>query len=133
MNLGDQRAHVGAARAVTGTELGHALGDLCDQWISNITNGDECRDRHAALASGAEAGVNSGVCSEVEISIRKDDHVVLGTAESLDALTVRGTRLVYVLGNWRRTNERDALDVWVRQQRINSDLVTMNNVENAVR
>ena len=84
VHLGNQRAHVGAARTVTRTKLGHALGDLGNQRICNITNGDERRDGHAALTSGTTARVDGCIGGEVAV-----DRAI---AVLLDGLSIQAAR-----------------------------------------
>ena len=106
---GDERAHVAAARAVAGAQRRHALGDLLDELVGDGVDREHDRDRHAALARRAEAGVDGGVGGEVEVGIRQHQHVVLRAAERLHALAVTGRRLVDVAwrsGSSRRTRSR---------------------------
>jgi hypothetical protein len=58
--------------------------------------------------------------------------VVLRAAERLHALAVRACRLVDVLGDRRRADERDALTSGVLEQRVDGDLVAVHDVEHAV-
>ena len=97
--LGDQRAHVGVLGAVADFEGARALGDLGDQVVGDRADGHARRDRHAALAGGAEAGVDHGVGGQVEVGVGQDHGVVLGAAEGLHALAVGGAGRVDVLGD----------------------------------
>ena len=70
-----------------------------------LADRDGDRDRHAALAGRAVAGAHQGVDGLVHVGVGHDDHVVLGAAERLDALTGRGAARVDVLGDRRRADE----------------------------
>ena len=58
--------------------------------------------------------------------------MVLGAAEGLDALPVAGAGLVDVPRDRRRADERDGRDVRVLEDRIDRDLVAVDDVEDAV-
>ena len=59
--------------------------------------------------------------------------MVLRAAERLDSLTVRGAGLVDVARDRRRADERDRVDVRVLEDRVDRDLVAVDDVEDAVR
>ena len=64
------------------------------------------RDRHAALARGAEAGVHGGVGDQIQIGVGQHEHVVLRAAEGLHALAglrCRSRRRTSRSGSSRRT------------------------------
>ena len=128
----DERAHVAAAGAVAGDELAHPVLDLADQLVGDRLDRDEGRDRHAPLPRRAEAGVDGGVRGEVEVGVGQHEHVVLRAAEGLDALAVRRARLVDVLRDRGRADERHRLDVGVRQQRVDGLLVAVDDLHDAV-
>ena len=129
---GHQRAHVAAAAAVAGAQGGDPLGDLRDQLVGDRFDGDERRDGHAALAGGAEAGVDGGVGGQVEVGVGQHDHVVLGAAEGLHPLAVRGAGLVDVAGDRSGADERNRLDVGVLEEPVDGLLVAVHDVEHAV-
>ena len=129
---GDQRAHVAAAGAVTGDELADAVLDLLHEVVGDGVDGEQGRDRHAALAGGTEAGVDRSVRREVEVGVRQHEHVVLRAAEGLHPLAVRGAGLVDVLGDRGGADERDGLDLGVGQQRVDGLLVTVHDAQHAV-
>ena len=56
--------------------------------------------------------------------------MVLRTAQRLHALAVVGTRLVDVLGNRRRSDKTQCLDVGMLQQSIHRDLVALHGTLN---
>jgi hypothetical protein len=90
-----------AVEPVADPQRGHAGGDLFDQGIGDGLDGDEDADGHAAFPGGTEAGVDGGVGGQFEVGVGQDQHVVLGTAEGLDALAVPGRGLVDVLRDRR--------------------------------
>ena len=95
--VGDERAHVGLdavdARAVADAQRRDALADLRDQLVGDGLDGEHDRDRHAALAGRAVAGVDGLVGDEVEVGVRQHQHVVLRAAERLHPLAVLRTRV----------------------------------------
>ena len=101
----DKRPHVASAATITGAQLAHALGDLGNQGIGNRLNGNDHRDRHAALASRAKARVNCRVGNQFEVGIWQHEHVVLRATEGLNPLAVLGSGLIDILGDWGRPDE----------------------------
>ena len=91
-----------------------------------VAHGDDRGDRHAALAGAAERGRGDRVGGDVEVRVGQHDRVVLRAAERLRALAVRGRRLVDVLRDGRRPDERDGVDLGVGQQRVDRDLVALD-------
>ena len=106
---------------------------LLDQVVGDLAGGDRNRDRHAALAGRAEAGGRELVGGVAEVSAGDDDRVVLRPAERLHPLAVLGRPGVDVGGDRGRANERDRRDVGVVQQRVDRDLVAVDDVEDARR
>ena len=103
-----------------------------DQRVGDVADRDDHRDRHAALAGRAVAGRDGRVGGHVDVGVGQHDHVVLRPAERLAALAVRGRRLVDVLRDRRRADERDRRDVGMLEQRVDRDLVAVDDVEDAV-
>ena len=124
-----QRPHVTAATTITGAQLAHALSDLGNQGIGNRFNGNDNRDRHAALASRAKSGVDCRVGHQVYVGIWQHQHVVLRTAESLNPLAVLGSGLIDILGDWGRSDERNRLHIWVGKQPVDRLFVAVQNIE----
>lgn len=130
---GDERAHRGGfVGAVADGELLHALGDLLDERVGHLANGDEDGDRHAALARGAVRGGDGGVSGAVEFGVGHDDHVVLRAAECLNPLALARCSLVDVLGDGGGADEGDGRDVVVVEDAVDGFLVTVDDVEHAV-
>ena len=76
-----------------------SLGDACPtSVVGNVADRDDDADGHAALAGRAEARVDRGVGGDVEVGVGQDDHVVLRSAQRLDALVVRAGALVAPCG-----------------------------------
>jgi hypothetical protein len=90
------------------------------------------RDRHAALAGGAVGGAHERIDREVEIGIGHHDHVVLGAAQRLAALSGVGCGLVDVAGDRRRADEAHRGDVRLVQDRVHRLLVAVDHVEHAI-
>jgi hypothetical protein len=130
--LRHQRAHVAALGAVAGAQLAHPVLDLRDQLVGDGLDGHERGDRHAALTGRAEAGVDRGVGSEVEVGVGEHQHVVLGPAEGLHTLAVGGSGLVDVARDRGGPHERHRLDVGVDEQRVDGLLVAVDDVHDAV-
>ena len=128
----DERPHLRVGlEAVADLHLRDALLDLRDEGVGDVTDRDEHRDGHAALARRAVAGGDGCVGSHVEVGVGQHDHVVLRAAERLAPLVMCGRRLVDVLGDRRRADERDRSDVRMLQERIHSDLVAVHDVEDS--
>ena len=114
---GDERAEVGflvrVGRYFQRLDLRKKLlyqlvrGGLADRYGN--------RDRHAAFARRAEARAQKRIGGLIQVCIGHDNHVVLGAAESLNALSVRGAGGVDVVRDGRRADEANGLDIRVRQ------------------
>src|SRR5207344_56356 len=104
---GHEWPHVAAPGAVTGPQPDGPLLDLGHQLVSNVADCQHGGDRHTALACRAVAGVHGLVGCKIEIGVRQHQLVVLGTAESLHTLTVSGSGLIDVPGNWGRSDKGD--------------------------
>ena len=104
-----------------------------DERVARVADRDEHGDRHAALSGRAVAGADGGVRRHVDVGVREDDHVVLRPAERLYALAVLRPALVDVARDRRRADEADRRDVRVLEDRVDRDLVSLDDVEDAVR
>ncbi len=131
MGLGDEGAHVGAAGAVAGDQGGGAFDDFGDEGVGDVADGDEGGDGHAAFACGAEAGVDHGVGSQVQVGVGEDDGVVLRPAEGLDAFAVGGAGGVDVLGDGGGADEGDRFDLLVLEEFVDGEFVALEDVEDA--
>ena len=129
---GDQRTHVAAAPTVAGAQSERALGDPGHQLVPDRPDREDGGDGHAAFPGRAEPGVDRLIGGDVEVGVREHDHVVLGAAEGLHPLAVRGRGLVDVAGDRGRADERHGLDVRVGEQTVDGDLVPVEHVEHPV-
>ncbi|MCW2756655.1 MAG: Methylmalonate-semialdehyde dehydrogenase, partial [Nocardioidaceae bacterium] len=116
VRLGDQRAHIGVAGAVTGLQCRCPFGDLGDQLVGDRADGHQRGDGHAALTGRAEARVDHRVGGQVQVGVRQHDGVVLGAAEGLHPLAVPRAGLVHVLRDRGGADEADRFDRLVGQQ-----------------
>ena len=129
-----------------GAEVGRGVGrradlqalDTRDQLFHQplgrvVTDRNSNRNRHAALAGRAVAGADQRVDGLVHVRVGHDDHVVLGAAEALHALTVGAAAAVDVLGDRGRADKADGLDVGIVEDRIDNRLVTVDDIEDAGR
>ena len=96
-------------------------------------DGDDGRNRHAAFSGRSVRRAHQRVDGEVEIGVRQHDRVVLGAAERLHALALRGSGRVDVLRDRRGPDERHGLDVGMMQDGVHRFLVSVDDVEHAVR
>ena len=81
----DQRAHVVVVvGAGTDFERLNLRQQFFEQRLGGITNSDDGRNRHAALAGGAVTGANECVGRLFHIGVRHHDQVILGTAQRLN-------------------------------------------------
>ena len=110
----------------------HAGQQLFDQRIARLADGDRHRDGHAALACRTIGCTHHRVGCLVHIGIGHDDHVVLGPAESLHALILRGARVIDVFGDGRGADEADRGHFRVVQQGVHRLLVAIHHIEYAV-
>jgi hypothetical protein len=133
--LGDQRPHLGV-RIGRRADLqrAHPRRQRLDQLVGGLlAHRHRHRNRHAALAGRAVAGAHQRVGRLVHVGVGHHDHVVLGAAERLHALAVVRAGPVDVLGDRRRADEADRLDVGMVQDRVDDLLVAVHDVEDAVR
>ena len=93
---------------------------------------DHDRDRHAALTRRAVPGRDGGVGGGVDVGVGEHDHVVLRTTERLHPLAVLGAGLVDVARDRGAADERDGIDVGVREQRVDRLGVALHHGEHAV-
>ena len=121
------------SRPCVDLELAHALAHPRQQAIGDVADGDEDRDRHAALAGRAVGGADRRIGREIQVGVGQDDHVVLRAAERLHALAVPRAGLVDVPRDRRRPDEAHRLDARVRQDGVDRDLVAVDDVEDARR
>ena len=91
--FGDHRAHLDTlAIAGSDLELLNFGGQLLDERVGGIVaNGNGHRNGHATLSGRTVARTDQGISGLVHIGIGHHHHVVLGAAERLHALTVRGS------------------------------------------
>ena len=111
--------------------------DRRDQLLAQRVGGvvadrDHDRQRHAALAGRAERRAGKIVDDLVEVGVGHDDAVVLGAAERLHALPVRGAARVDILRDVGRADEADRRDVGMVEDRVDHFLVAVDDVEDAV-
>ena len=64
--------------------------------------------------------------------IRHDDRVILGPAEGLHALTMGHGLGLNVLRDGRRADETNGRNILMLQNRVDGDLVTLNDIEQTV-
>ncbi|ATZ28652.1 hypothetical protein SLAV_34405 [Streptomyces lavendulae subsp. lavendulae] len=98
-----------------------------------LAHGHGHGDRHAAFARRAVARADQGVDGLVEVRVGHHDHVVLGPAEALGALAVRGRRGVDVRGDRRRADEAERLDAGVFEEGVDGLLPAVDDVQDARR
>ena len=97
-----------------------------------VADGDGDGDGHAALAGGAVGRADQGVGGLIEVGVGHNNHVVLGAAERLHALAVRGAVGVDVLGDGRGADEADGSDARMFEDVVDGLLVAVDDVEDAV-
>ena len=135
MRAGDERAVIGL-RIARGADLEafHPRDELLEQGVGGLAaDRHRHRYRHAALAGRAVAGADQRIDGLVEIRIRHDDHVVLGAAEALHALSLGAAGGVDVLGHGRGADEADRPDARVGQQRLDRVAAAIDHIEHAGR
>jgi len=114
-------------------QLLHAGANGVDERIGAVADGDRDGDRHAPLAGRSVRGGYGGVRGEVDIRVGQHDQVVLGAAERLHTLSVRGGRLVHVPGDGRGPHEADGLHIGVLEQPVHGHMVAVHHVQHARR
>ncbi len=95
-------------------------------------DGHHDRHGHAALARRAVGGRHRGVGSQVHVGVGQHDHVVLGPAQRLHPLAVRGAGLVHVAGDRRGPDEAERATSGWSKQPVDRLLVAVHDVEHAV-
>ena len=129
----DERAHLRLGVGPGADDhRGHPRRDRLDELVADRADGDDDRDRHAALAGRAETGRDGGVGGRTDVGVGQHHHVVLRTAEGLDPLAVPGARLVDVPGDRRAAHEGHRGHARVGQERVHRDGVAVHHVEDAV-
>ena len=135
MLRGDERPHVrrpvGRRPDLQRLDLRHQLLDQPVRGLLADRHGH--RDRHAALAGRAVGRAHQRADRHVDVGVGHDDRVVLGAAERLHALAVRGAGRVDVARDRCRADEAHRLHLRVGQQRVDRLLVAVDHVEHAGR
>eukprot|EP01022_Parablepharisma_sp_SALTPOND_P021543 TRINITY_DN427_c0_g3_i1.p1 TRINITY_DN427_c0_g3~~TRINITY_DN427_c0_g3_i1.p1 ORF type:complete len:877 (-),score=398.28 TRINITY_DN427_c0_g3_i1:14792-17422(-) len=127
------RAHLGSGvHAFVDLQVAGAVGQGRHQGIAGAAHRHRHRDRHAALAGRAEGCTHQGIHGQLHVGIGHHHHVVLGAAQGLHALALGRATGIDVFGNRGRADEADGLDLGMIQQRIDGDLVTLHDVEDAI-
>ena len=129
MLRGNQWSHIKAASGADTQllDLGHKrIHQRVGHGIADCHNH---RNSHAALATGAKGRTHDGIHSRVQIRIRHDHRMVLGSAERLHPLAVRSARAIDVLGNGCGTDEAHCLHARICQQCIDRALVAIDDIE----
>ena len=134
MLAGDERPHLrGGIHPVADRDLRQPLLDRGDERVGGVADRDDDRDGHAPLAGRAVGGADGGVGGHLDVGVGQHDHVVLGAAERLHPLAVLRARLVDVARDRGRADEAERRDVGMLEQRVDRDLVAVDDVEDAVR
>jgi len=94
-----------------------------------LADGDDDGQRHAALARRTEGGARQIVDHLVEIGVGHDDAVVLRAAHRLDALARRDAAIVDVMRDVGRTDEADAGDIAMVEDRVDHFLVAVDDLQ----
>ena len=130
----DERAHLASRARCPGPmrSFGSRSAIASTSGSRDVADGDDDRDGHAPLAGRAVAGRHRGVGGHVDVGVGQHDHVVLGPAEGLHPLAVRGAGLVDVPGDRRRADEAHRGDVGVLEDAVDGHLVALHDVEHAV-
>jgi hypothetical protein len=96
-------------KAVSNLEGFRALNELVDP-VLRVTDGNECRESHAALSSSTKSGSDDSVESKVFVSVGKNNAVVLCPEVGLNTLSVLRTGFVDVLTRLVAADECDGLE-----------------------
>ncbi|MDT4854606.1 hypothetical protein FQZ97_889180 [compost metagenome] len=112
MRGSDQRPHVCfRVNTIANPQLVNARQQFLDQLVANVTHRHGNGDGHAALARGTVSRTDQCISGLIQIGVRHDDHVVLGTAQGLNALAALSRFTMNVLSNRGRAYERNGLDI----------------------
>ena len=98
-----------------------------------LANGNGHRQSHAAFARRAIGRADNIFDDLIHIRVRQDNAVVFRATHRLNALSVGRTSGIDILGNVRRADKADGLDVRMIEDCINDFLVAVHNVQNAFR
>ena len=99
-----------------------ARADALDEFVAHSVHRDENRGRHAAFAGRAKPRAHRRFRRVGEVRVGQHDHVILGSAQSLDALALAGRRLVDVARDRGRSHETHRLDIGMSEDAIDGDL-----------
>ena len=132
---GDERPHLGlGVGAGPDLQRAHPRHQLVHQLVADPADRDRDRHRHAALAGGAVGRAHQRVGRLVEIGVGHHDHVVLGAAQRLHALSVLPRRSCRCI---RRSavepTKLTAATPGCVQDRVDRLLVAVDDVEHAGR
>ena len=131
---GDDRAHLDTRLVILADlQRPHLWRQLRHKAVRRlVANRQHRRDRHAALAGRAIGRAHRRVDSLVHIGVGHDDHVVLRPAQRLHPLAVRTATRIDILADRRRADKADGTDIGMIENRVDSFLITMNDVEDTV-
>ena len=127
---GDQRTHLSLGPVTRcDDDRRDPLLNRGDQRVGDVSDCHRDRDGHAAFAGRTVRRGDGSVRRRVDVGVRQHNHVVLGAAECLDALSVSSRTFVDAARDRRGPHERDRLDVRVFDQAIHSFSVALHDVE----
>jgi hypothetical protein len=69
----------------------------------------------------------------VKISVRHNDHVVLGAAERLATFSIHGGRLVNMASHGRGTDKAYGGNIRMRKEGIDCCFIALNDIKDAIR
>src|SRR5699024_7279055 len=130
---GDDGAHFGTGiHAIADLEGLDALGQAGNDFVSGITHQNSYGNSHATLASRTKARPDQGVNGLINVGIGHDDQVVFGATQCLYPFAKMRATLVDVFGDGGGAHKAEGGHIRVFDQGIDRDLVTMDNVEDAI-
>jgi hypothetical protein len=107
------------------------VADLRDEPLCCFINGDEDRRCQAALSRAAERRVRDDLCGHVHVGVGQDDDGVLRSPLTLHPLAVCRRTAVHVARDPRRAHERNSPYLWMVQQRVDSALTAVHQIDHA--
>src|SRR5690606_29495804 len=122
----------GGVSAVQNLQAASAFFQLGQDALGRVTHQHGYRDGHATFACRAVGGTDQGVHGQVDVGVRHDDQVILGAAQSLDALATDSAHFINTVGNRGGTHKGHGLHVLVVDQGLNCVFVTLHHVEYAI-
>ncbi len=128
----DHRPHLHAfVEPIAHTQVRRRFNDRVAKRFLRFAHRHRNRDGEATLSRASESAVGNNLCSHRHVGVRQDDDVILRAPLALGALAIRARASVNVPRNRRRTDKADRSHRWMIDQRIDSNLASIDQIGHA--